>query len=290
MKPFDHYTPTTLTQALEMLARWGDQAHVIAGGTDLLLKLKTGALVPTAVVNIKRLPELKGIQYDPPTGLRLGALTTLRELNRSPVVQTHYPCLAQAAAWMASEQVRSFATVGGNLCNAAPSADLAPPLMALDAVVCLVGPGGKRHLPLDAFFSGPGRSALQAGELLQEINIPPPVGHTVYLKQAARAYMDIAVVGVAASVQTVNGRCRQARIVLGAVAPIPLRARRAEAALAERPFTPTHIAQAAGIAAEECSPIDDVRSSAWYRRAMVQVLTRRTLEQLQHNPTTIVIT
>lgn len=280
MDSFEHYTPTTLDEALTLLAQWDGQARVAAGGTDLLLKMKAGVLTPTAVINIKRLPELQGIAYDPQRGLRLGALTTLRQLTRDSVVQTHYPCLAQAAGWMASEQVRSFATVGGNLCNAAPSADLAPPLLALDAEVEIAGPDETRRLSLDAFFLGPGRTALRADELLLAIYLPPPAGTTLYLKQAPRAYMDIAIVGVAARVLIEHGRCRQARIALGAVAPTPLRAREAEALLAELPFSSDQITQAAVTAAAACSPIDDIRSSAWYRRQMVQRLTRRALEQL----------
>jgi carbon-monoxide dehydrogenase medium subunit len=182
---------------------------------------------------------------------------------------------------MASEQIRNFATVGGNLCNASPSADLAPPLIALDATVCLAGREGERRLPLEAMFLGPGRSALEAGELLKEIHVPPPAGQTVYLKQAPRAYMDIAVVGVAVRIEQADGRCEQARIALGAVAPVPLRAFRAETELVGRPLTAERIQRAAAIAAEECSPIDDVRSSAWYRRRAVEVLTRRALQQLQ---------
>jgi carbon-monoxide dehydrogenase medium subunit len=281
MNAFDHFTPTSLPETLALLGRLDGQARVVAGGTDLLLKMKAGLVSPAAVVNIKRLPELKGISYDEIGGLRLGALTTLRELTRSPIIQAHYPSLAQAAGLMASEQIRNFATVGGNLCNASPSADLAPPLIALDATVCLAGREGERRLPLEAMFLGPGRSALEAGELLKEIHVPPPAGQTVYLKQAPRAYMDIAVVGVAVKIEQADGRCEQARIALGAVAPVPLRAFRAETELVGRPLTAERIQRAAAIAAEECSPIDDVRSSAWYRRRAVEVLTRRALQQLQ---------
>jgi carbon-monoxide dehydrogenase medium subunit len=297
MNSFDHFTPATLAEALALLGRLNGQVRVIAGGTDLLLKMKAGLVTPPAVINIKRLPELKGIYYDNQSGLRLGALTTLRDLCRSSIIQEHYPSLAQAAGLMASEQIRSFATLGGNLCNASPSADLAPPLIALDATACLAGPGndgagGQRRLSLEAFFLGPGRSALGAGELLKVIHVPPPAGKTLYLKQAPRAYMDIAVAGVAVRIEQArlepangaqtDGRCEQARIVLGAVAPVPLRAFRAETELVGRPLTAERIERAAAVAAEECTPIDDVRSSAWYRRRTVQVLTRRALQQLSY--------
>ncbi len=280
MKPFDHYSPKTLPEALDLLAQMNGRARVNAGGTDLMLKMKAGFLQPEAIINIKRLPELKGVTYDETAGLTMGALTTLRDLTRTAVIRDHYPVLAQAAGLMASEQIRSFATVGGNLCNASPSADLAPPLMVLGGTAVIAHQNGVRELSLDDFFLGPGQSALKPGELLKEIHLPPPTGQTVYLKQSPRAYMDIAVVGVAVRLHQVNGRCREARVVLGAVAPIPLRAREAEAVLEENLVDNGRIAQAAQIAADACTPIDDVRGSAWYRQRMVQVLTRRGLTAL----------
>ncbi len=242
--------------------------------------MKDGVFSPSTLVDIKRVPELKGMDYDERGGLRLGALTTLRELTRSETVRAHYPALAQAAFLMASEQIRTFATVGGNLCNAAPSADLAPPLMGLEAEVLLAGPDGERRLPLEAFFLGPGQTALQRGELLREILVPPPTGRMTYLKHAARAFMDIAVVGVALRLVVTEGRCQTAHIVLGAVAPVPLRARNAEEFIVGRPLTAESIDRTAQLAAEACSPIDDVRGSIWYRRRMVEVLTRRALHSL----------
>jgi CO/xanthine dehydrogenase FAD-binding subunit len=289
MQAFDYCAPATLAEALELLADGpgGPSSRVIAGGTDLMPKMRAGVLQPAMLVNIKRVPELHGLDFDPHTGLRLGALVTLRELVRAEPVRAHYPCLAAAAGWMASEQVRSFATVGGNLCNASPSADLAPPLLALDAQVVLASARGERRLPLDEFFLGPGRSALQAGELLKEMVVPPPDGlqvpeggTTVYLKHAPRAFMDIAVVGVAVRVRLQDGVCTAARIALGAVAPVPLRARRAEDALAGAPLTDERVAAAAALAAEACAPIDDVRGAAWYRRRMVTVLVRRGIEEV----------
>ncbi len=279
MKPFDHYTPQNLPEALELLAQMNGRAYVNAGGTDLILKMKAGFLQPEAIINIKRLPELQGITYDE-TGLTLGALTTLWDLTRAAVIHEHYPVLAHAAGLMASEQIRSFATVGGNLCNASPSADLAPPLMVLEGTAVITHQNGVRELPLADFFHGPGQSALEPGELLQAIHLPPPAGQTVYLKHSPRAYMDIAVVGAAVRLLLDDGVCREARIVLGAVAPVPLRVRAAEGVLEGYGVDDGRIAQAAQIAADACSPIDDVRGSAWYRQRMVEVLTRRGLESL----------
>lgn len=280
MRPFDHFSPQTLGAALDLLAEFNGQGHAIAGGTDLLLKMKTGMLAPEAVINIKRLPELQGITFNEQDGMRMGALATLRDITRSPIVAENYPCLAHTASLMASEQIRSFATVGGNLCNASPAADLAPPLIALEARAFLASQEGDYSLPLEAFFLGPGKSALRRGELLKDIHLPLPAGKSIYLKHAPRALMDIAMVGVAINLILERGVCRSARIVLGAVAPVPVRAYQAEACLAKQALTKGLIAHAASTAAQECSPIDDVRGAAWYRREMVAVLVRRGLAQL----------
>jgi CO/xanthine dehydrogenase FAD-binding subunit len=287
MKAFDHYTPKSLPEAIELLSRLDGSGRVIAGGTDLMLQMRSGVRTPGSVVNIKGLPELAGIEYDENGDLWIGALVTLRELTRSPIIAERFPALAKTAGMMASEQVRSFATAGGNLCNGSPSADLAPPLMVMGAKVIAVGPAGERHIPLERFFLGPGRTALADDELMSGIQVPLPESPAVYLKQAPRLFMDIAVVGVAASIRVEDTLCRAARIALGAVAPVPLRATEAEAMLVDSPLTTEVIAKAAQAAADACSPIDDVRGSARYRRKMVKVLTRRAIQlfiQVQPDP------
>jgi carbon-monoxide dehydrogenase medium subunit len=279
MNSFDYFSPKSLSEASEILARYNGEARAVAGGTDLLLKMKADRLAPKAVVNIKRVPELRGIS-NLQSLIFLGALTTLEELRRSPVIREHYPALAEAADTMASVQIRNLATVGGNLCNAAPSADLAPILIALKAIARIAGPGGERRIPLDEFFTGPGATVLAPGELLVGLKVPRPDGLALYLKHSPREHMDIAVVGVGLSLQLKEGRCESARVVLGAVAPVPLRARRAEDELTSGPLTPDRIHHAAKLAAEEAKPIDDVRGSAWYRRRMVEVLVRRGLSRI----------
>ncbi len=281
MKSFVHVTPQSLPEAIFLLDKWKRQGQVIAGGTDLLLKMKAGVLEPMAVINIKQLPELKGISYEPQSGLKIGALTTVRELTRSAVIREHYPALLQAGSLLASEQIRSLATVGGNLCNAAPSADLAPPLMALGGVAHVVGTAGERLVPLGQFFQGPGRTVMAADELLQAIDLPVPMGTAVYQRYTPRTLMDIAVAGVAVWAEFEADVCRAARIILGAVAPVPLRATDAEALIVGKPLTQSLIEQAAQAAAQECQPIDDIRSSAAYRRRMVAVLVRRGLLQVK---------
>src|SRR3990170_1164068 len=280
MHAFDFHSPIGLPAALGLLSELGADAAPLAGGTDLLLRMRAGDQTPRAVVSLKGVEELQGISFDAHQGLRLGARLTLRDLTRSPTIREHYPILAEAAATMACEQVRSLATVGGNLVNAAPSADLAPPLLVLGAEVRLANVAGERRLPLERFFLGPGSCLRKPDELLVEILVPPPDGRALYLKHAPRAYMDIAVVGVAISLGRGNGNGRSVRIALGAVAPVPMLARRAAGALNGARLRPAEVERAAEIAAEECSPIDDVRASAAYRRRIVSVLVRRGLEAL----------
>lgn len=281
MLPFHHHTPAALSEAIELLAAANGSAQVIAGGTDLVLQMRNGLKSPQTIINIKRLPELQGIDYDDEGGLRLGALTTLRQIHRSPLIQAHYPILSHAAGQMASEQIRAFATVGGNLCNGSPSADQATPLLALDAGVHLAGPQGTRALPLHEFFLGPGQTALRPGELLQWISIPPPRGQAIFSKHIPRAFMDISVVCVALRLELgEDGVCQQARVVLGAVAPTPLRARQTEALLRGSALSAEQMREAARSAAAESRPIDDAKGSAWYRRRMVEVLVQRGLSAL----------
>ncbi len=279
MHSFDHITPTTLSEALELLGRNNGTAKVIAGGTDLILQLRNGLQSPDLLVNIKRLEELRGIRYSEDSGLEIGALTTLREIHRSEIVLRHYRCLSDAASRMASEQIRAFATIGGNLCNGSPSADQAAPLLALDASLHLVSREGSRIVPLENFFIGPGLTDLKAGEILQMISVPKPSGKAVFIKHIPRAFMDISVVCVAIRLVLEGNQCLTARVVLGAVAPTPIRAHEAEGILAGS-IEPDKIARAAKLAAEASKPIDDAKGSAWYRKRMVETLVARGLASL----------
>lgn len=284
MKPFEYYAPETLEEAVEIMARYEEGVYPVAGGTDLIPKMRYGQIRPKVVVNLKRIPGLATIEPQANNSLKIGALATLTQVSRSSLVRERYPMVAQIAGKMASVPVRNLATVGGNLCNAAPSADLAPPLIALGAEALIFGPDGERRVLLEDFFTGPGTTVLQRGELLTAVLIPPPDPHAraTYIKHAHREALDIAIVGVAVLVRFApDGQtCRDARIVLGAVAPTPIRAREAEALLQGTPLTEERIAEAGRLAAEAARPIDDVRGSAWYRREMVAVLTRRALFSL----------
>jgi carbon-monoxide dehydrogenase medium subunit len=252
-----------------------------------MLDIRTAKTVPTVVMSIKKLSEMHGIHYDADLGLRLGSLTTLYDLLHSDLARHYYPSLSHTAGRMGSVQIRNLATVGGNLCNASPASDLAPPLIALDATAKIIGPDGERIVVLESFFKGPGITSLEDNELLIEICIPPPSGITDYRKHSFGETKDIALVSVASRVILDAKQCTFARIVLGAVAPTPLRVRAAEDLLIGQEFDLDHIAAAAASAAEACAPIDDLRSSAWYRREMVKVLTHRSLRALQDTLTEV---
>ena len=279
---FEYLAPKTVAEACSLLSQYGKAAQIIAGGTDLLVKMKDKELAPQYVVGLKGIANLDYIDYNDRDGLRIGALTTNESISGSAVIKDRFGLLSKAAATIGTPQIRNMGTIGGNLCNAAPSADTAPPLIALGAKVKLVSSKGKRIVPLEEFFTGPGKTVLQTDELLAEILVPKPSPGTrgIYLKLFPRGAVDIAAVGVAALLTLgQDGICKDARIVLGAVAPTPMRATRAEAKIKGKPGKNGVIEEAAEIAAEESRPISDVRCSADYRREMVKVLTRRVLTQ-----------
>ena len=279
MKAFEHYAPDSIEELLELL-KTKPNAKLIAGGTDLLLQMKEGTAQPETVVSLKNVEELGGFTVSK-SGYRLGTCLTLRRITRSNELTQNFPGLIYAAGVVASEQIRSLATLGGNICNASPSADMVPPLIALDALVQLVSSQGQRDIPLAEFFKGPGESVLKSGEILHSIFLPQPSGSMIYSKHAPRKYMDLAVVGVAVRLAKKHGKINEARVALGAVGPVPFRAEKTEALLAGQTLTTELMREAGEMAAGECVPIDDIRGSAWYRKRMVKVHVRRNLEVLR---------
>jgi carbon-monoxide dehydrogenase medium subunit len=281
MRRFEYHEPANLEEASVLLVRHGAEASLLAGGTDLLVEIKEHVRWPKHVVNVKRIPGLAALEYDARDGLRFGALVTAREIETSPVVLEKYPGLAQAARELGSIQVRHRATVVGNICRASPSADTLPPLIADGASVRIHGPAGGRTVALEDFFTGPGKTVLAPGELVTEVVVPPPAPRTGkhYIKHGRRKAMELATVGVAVALTLEGDACREIRIALGAVAPTPIRARAAEAALRGRGLDAQAIAAAARIAQGECRPISNVRGSAEYRREMVGVLAARAIER-----------
>ncbi len=280
---FDHLEAKTIEEACSLLAKYKGKARVIAGGTDLLVSMKGREISPQYIINIKAIPNLDGINYSRKDGLVIGAMTTLAAIESSPIIGERFPILSYAAHQTGSPHIRNIGTIGGNLCNAAPSADMAPSLIGLGAKAKIKGLKGERIVTVEEFFLGPGLSILKAGEILTEIQVPNPLPHTrgVYLKLPARTAIDIAVVGVAVVVtlDTKGINIADAKIVLGAVASTPIRARQAEDIIKGKALDDELIQKAAQAAADEAKPISDVRGSASYRKEMVKVLTNRALKQ-----------
>ena len=277
MRRFDLVLPNTVEDCLKILAQRGVEAKLLAGGTDLLPQMKNGVLKPALVVDLSGIARIRRV--DNGHGLRIGAAVTARELEVSPALRGPYAAIAESAALVGSLQIRNLATVGGNLCNAAPSADMAPPLVTLEAQAVIAGPGSERRVPMAEFFTGVRQTVLAPNELLVELIVPPPGPHSggQYLRHTPRRELDIAVVGVASQLTLADGRCTRARIALASVAPTPVRAIAAERALEGHAVTPEAIERAAALAIEAARPIDDQRGSIEFRKHLVRVLTRRTL-------------
>ena len=284
-----YLAPTSLAQALAALADGGG-AMVLAGGTDLMPQSRAGKLRPArTLLNIRRVPGLAAIAVDG-RALRLGTLVSVATLLSHPLVREHAPLLADAADHFASDQIRNVATLGGNLCNASPAGDLLTPLLALDAEVELAridsaGSVATRRLPLDGFFTGPGRTRREEAELLTAVHVPlAPRGQVAHFhKSGSRPALDIATIAIALVARRDDeGRLHDVRLALGAVAATPLRARRTEALLEGHGLDAALVAQAAECAAAEATPIDDVRASAWYRQELLRNMTRRMLDDVAH--------
>jgi aerobic carbon-monoxide dehydrogenase medium subunit len=275
---FDVHEPTTLGEALSTLKQEGEAGAVLAGGTDLLLRIRRRARKYRAVINIKFVPGLTGITWNESDGLTLGALTTFRALELDPTVCARYPALAQAARVVAGVQLRNLATIGGNLGNASPSADSVPPLVALGATVAIASTAATRTMPVEACLTGPGRTVLAPAEVFTAIQIPapPPRSGSAFARFSPRSAMDIGIASVAAAITLdPDGRCTACRIALGAVSATPLRARAAEEAVLGERLTPVLAERAGILAAEAAQPISDIRGTADYRRAIIHVLTAR---------------
>ena len=278
MRRFELALPESLDDCLRLLAQRGPETKLLAGGTDLLPQMKNSVVMPKRVIDLSGVARVKILECDA-KGLRIGAAVPARQVEQDPRVREGYAAVAESAALLGSVQVRNLATVGGNICNAAPSADMAPPLVALEAQAVIAGPKGERRVPLSDFFTGVRKTVVGPDELLVEIFVPAPGPHSggCYIRHTPRRELDIAVVGVASQVTIANGVCAKVRISLAAVAPTPVRATAAEAALEGKPLTPELIERAADLAGQAAKPISDQRGSADFRRHLVRILTRRTL-------------
>jgi len=277
----DYFEPKTVGEAVSLLAKYGAEAKVIAGGTDMMVDMKYKE-EPGCLINIKRIPGLSSIQANGGS-LRIGALTTIRDIETNALVRDKLTVLWESSHQFASLQIRNTATIGGNICRASPSGETLAPLLVLEAKGKCVSVDGEKTEPFSSLFQGPGKTSLGAKGLLTEIDVPYPAAgsKSVYLKHAVRGAMDIAMVGVAVLLtpDAAKNNIQDVRIGLGAVAPTPMRATKTEALLRSRPLNAALIKEAAAMAATESSPISDQRSSAENRRWIVEALTRSGLEQ-----------
>ncbi len=281
---FDYFEPTSLDEASGLLREGKGARRPLAGGTDIVIQLRRRVARTEGLVNLKRIPELSGWTCEPGRGLRLGACTPMRDLETSAAVGERFPSIREALQVVGSLQLRNLASVGGNLCNASPSADTAPPLIALGAAASLWTDESRREtVSVENFFEGPGASVLGAGGLLLAVEVPEPEPLTgdAFERFTPRSAMDIAIASAAAAVtlDAAGQRVQAVRIALGAVAPTPIRALRAEDLVREKEPIPKLLEWAGAAAMGECRPIDDIRGTAAYRKELIRILVQRVLRQ-----------
>ncbi len=301
MKKFDYLRPQTLEEALSLLDQHGKKAKLIAGGTDVIVMIKQKTMMPEVLISLRGIPGLDQIQYN--GALRIGALVSHRAIEKSEVIRKEFSALADAADVLGSIQIRNVATIGGNICTAAPSADTATPLLVLGAQVKIKSLREERTVPMEEFFTGPGETILRKGEIVTEIIIPKPLPYTgsAYWKLQRRLALDLPILGVSVLVSLDKGTvscadllcrtspissilhamerdeltCKEIRIALGVAAPTPIRAPKAENLLRGKKLSDELLEEVANTASMEAQPRDSIRGEAWYRREMIRVLVKR---------------
>ncbi|MGD8388753.1 MAG: FAD binding domain-containing protein [Desulfobacteraceae bacterium] len=278
---FTYLAPTSIREATGLKEKYGEKASVYAGGTDLFVAMKKRDRVPEYLINLKGIPGLKGIRLDNQESITIGGLTTLGDIQHSKIIQEMLPVLWDAVHVMGSVQIRNLGTLGGNLCSAWPSADSAPPLVALGSAAKLMGNKGERMMPVEDFFQGPGQSAIQPDEILTEITIPCPPENSngAYIKLMRRSAMDLSIAGAAAYLKLDADKrmCTDVRIALGAVAPTPIRAPEAEKILMNQEFDENLAREAGRIASKNINPRDSIRASGEYRKSAIKALVKKAL-------------
>ena len=301
MKKFDYLRPQTLEEALSLLNQHGKKARLIAGGTDVIVMIKQKAIVPDVLISLQGIPGLDQIKYN--GSLSIGPMVTHRAIEKSEVIRKYFSALTDAADCLGSVQIRNVATIGGNICTAAPSADTATPLLILGTQVTIKNPKEERALPIEQFFRGPGESVLKTGEMVKELLIPKLLPNTgsAYYKLQRRLALDLPILGVsvllsldknkvtcsdllctASPISTILHKmeedgviCRDVRIALGVAAPTPMRALKAEALLRGKKLSDELLEEVANTASQEAQPRDSIRGEAWYRKEMIRVLVKR---------------
>ena len=282
IREYEYHAPDTLDEVKSLLKQYGSSAKILAGGTDLVPQMKGHVIAPAHVISLKNVETLKFVKYDPANGLRFGANVKLHAMQGMDFVRKDYTALYDGICGMSSTQIRNMGTVVGNICNAVPSADAAPGLIALGAQIKIESADGERTMMVEDFITGVLRTAIQPGEIVTEVYIPPLAENSgsAYMKFAQRNALDLAMVGVAAWVRMDGNIVKDTRISLGAVAVKPKRAAHAEAALIGKPLTDEVIAEAARCAGElDCLPITDMRATKEFRREMVKAMTREAIRK-----------
>jgi len=279
---FEYVSPETIPETLTLLNEYGRKAKVLAGGTDLISEMKWGEYKPDYVIALSHVSGLDSIDYSEKEGLKLGAMCKIAQIEKSDVIKRNYPLLSQAASVLASMEIRNRATIGGNLCTAAPSADMPPSLLALEAKAVIASKDGERVLPLEEFFAGPKKTILNHDEILVRLEVPSmkPNSAGEYVKFGRRRAMEIAMIGVAAllTVEPEESRCIDAKLALATAAPTPIRAKEAEKALTGKTLDADIIEASAQMASKEASPRTSWRTTEEYRRDLIPVLVRRAIQ------------
>ncbi|MFH0902480.1 MAG: xanthine dehydrogenase family protein subunit M [Pseudomonadota bacterium] len=277
MMRYDYHRPRSLDEAYR-LCEANPAASFIAGGTDVMVRIRSRTMRPPALISLRSISDLRGID---PDGTRIGAMTTIGELCEHPVVRETYPVLVEAGRRLGSAQIRNVATIGGNLCNASPCADMVPALLVLEARVRIESAEGRRELPLEQLFRGPGATCLARGEVMTAILLDPSAAQSrAVFKKKGRVRMDLALASVAVRLRAEEGVCRLVRVAAGSVAPTPLRLREVEALLVGRPVSQELLTSVQQLAAKSVAPITDQRATEDYRRQIVGVFVRRAVEEL----------
>jgi len=278
MNRFDYFRPQDLREAFRLTAQFGDRARYIAGGTDLIVRMKQGTVQPDALVSLRGIKALAGFTHN--SGLSIGSMTLLRDIEREPVIARDYSVLVQSIRMLANPQVRNVATIGGNLCNAAPSADCAPPLLVMEARMILEGPAGMREICAGHFFAGPGETCMEQTEVLKAIHIPEMKNGTgAAFFKVGRVTQDIAIVNAAALLVMKGKLCRKCRLAVGAVAPTPLRLEKVEKLVEGEHIDTDLLVRVEEMVQHSVKPITDVRSTAEYRRSLSGILVKRAIQQ-----------